>query len=47
MTKKELVEELPTIRPGDRVLRRRRRPQGKWRTISQNISRLFRFTANK
>jgi len=47
MTKKELVEELPTIRPGDRVLRRRRRPQGKWRTISQNISKFFRFTANK
>jgi len=46
MIKKELVEELPTIRPGDRVLRRRR-PQGKWHTISQNISRLFRVTANK
>ena len=47
MIKKELVEELPTIRPGDRVLRRRRKPQGKWCTISQNISRFFRFTSNK
>jgi hypothetical protein len=47
MAKKELLEEVPTIRPGDRVLRRRRRPQGILRTISQNISKFFKGTASK
>jgi len=47
MVKKELVEEVPTIRPGDRVLRRRRKPRGILRALSQNISKLFKGRASK
>ncbi|TET18299.1 MAG: hypothetical protein E3J75_00430 [Dehalococcoidia bacterium] len=47
MAKKELLEEIPTIRPGDRVLRRRRKPRGILRTISQNVSRFFKGTVSK
>jgi len=35
-------QELRTRRPGDRVLRRLRKPQNKWHEIFQNISRLFK-----
>ena len=35
-------QELRTRRPGDRVLRRLRKPQNKWHEICQNISRLFK-----
>ncbi|MDD5591317.1 MAG: hypothetical protein PHY18_05250 [Dehalococcoidales bacterium] len=45
--KEDFVEELPTIRPGDRVLRRMKRSQGKWSAISQGISRLLRLPASK
>jgi hypothetical protein len=45
--KEDFVEELPTIRPGDRVLRRRKKSQGKWDAISQSIARFLRLPASK
>jgi len=45
--KEDFIEELPTIRPGDRVLRRRKKSQGKWNAISQSISRFLRLPASK
>jgi len=45
--KKEGLEEVPTIRPGDKVLRRRRRPRGVLHTVSQNISRFFKRATSK
>ena len=47
MGKEERLEELPTIRPGDRVLRRGRRPHSMLRTIAQNMPKLLKRKANK
>jgi len=44
MVKKELFEQVPTTRAGDRVLRRRRRPRGIYQTIYRGIQRLFKCT---
>ena len=44
-TDKEPLEQIPTARTGDRVLRRRRKPKGILRTISGGILRLFRSRA--
>jgi len=45
--KRGLLEEVPTIKPGDRVLRRQRKPYGILRTLSEKVSRLFKGTAAK
>jgi len=47
MARKELLEEVTTIRPGDKVLRRRRKPRGILHTISQNVSKFFKGRASK
>ncbi len=47
MEKKGQFEEIPTVRPGDRVLRRQRRPHGLRNIISQRLSSLLRRKANK
>jgi hypothetical protein len=47
MEKKEKLEELPTLRPGDRVLRRERRPRSIMHAVAQNMPRLFKRRANK
>jgi hypothetical protein len=45
--KRELLEEVPTIKPGDRVLRWQKKPRGILHTLSEKVSRLFRSTAGK
>jgi len=45
--KRKLLEEVPTIKPGDRVLRRQRKPRGILHTLSEKVSRLFKGTAGK
>ncbi|MCD6453648.1 MAG: hypothetical protein J7K77_05135 [Dehalococcoidales bacterium] len=47
MIKSEPLEEIPTTRPGDRVLRRQKKSPGKLHTFSQNISRLFKGSSSK
>ena len=47
MNKKELFEQVPTTRAGDRILRRRRKPRGIRYTIFRGILRLFKGTASR
>jgi hypothetical protein len=42
MTKKDIYEQIPTTRTGDRILRRRRRPRGLRNIISRGIRRVFK-----
>ena len=43
----ESLEQLPTTRPGDKVVRRRRKHRGIFHAISHHISKLFKHTASK
>jgi len=45
--KRELLEEVPTIKPGDRLLRWQRKPGGILHTMSERFSRWFKGTASK
>jgi hypothetical protein len=45
--KRELLGEVPTIKPGDRLLRWQRKPGGILHTISEKFSRWFKGTASK
>jgi len=45
--KRELLEEVPTIKPGDRVLRRQKKPRGIFHALSEKVSRFFKGTAAK
>jgi len=47
MEKKELLEQVPTVRAGDRLLRRRRMPRGVLRTISRSVSSFFKGKGGK
>ena len=47
MGEKESLEELATLKPGDRVLRRQRRPRGIMQAISQNMAKLLKCKAGK
>jgi len=47
MGKKELFEQVPTTRIGDKVLRRRRRPDGILRNISRSILKLLKGTPSR
>ncbi len=45
--KRELLEEMPTVKPGDRVLRWQKKQRGIVHALSATVSRLFRRTASK
>jgi len=42
MTKIKPLEQLPTTRLGDRVIRRQRKPRGRFRIILQSVLKLFK-----
>jgi hypothetical protein len=43
----EPLEQLPTTRPGDKVVRIRRKRRGIFHAIWRNVSRFFKRTASK
>ena len=47
MEKKESLEQVPAIRAGDKVLRRRRKPRGIFHNIFRRVLRLFKGTASR
>ena len=43
----EPLKQLPTAKPGDRVLRRLRKPRGKLHAVCHGISRYIRSISGK
>lgn len=41
------IEQLPTTYPGDRLVRRERKPRGKFRNLIQAVLRFFKSITNK